>query len=362
MDTPKSSPPTQQIQLAKLPGPGELIRSSWETLKLRWKSIVGVYILFVGIILLLSMLFGGGVALSIGLGKQVFLTIIGFLIFYIGIFLIGVWMQAALALSIVGDSNTGVVQNIKLAWPKIIPLFLVTLLMGLIVLGGFMLFVIPGIIFMIWFAFGNFIVVFENKRGVDALFTSKEYMKGNFLAVLGRGLVYLLFVFGVMFLFGIVTGVLKGISDSVFMMFFSQLVTMIANGIVSLLGLVYGYKIYEAVRNQKKDVKIVVSRGAKTGFIIVLLWGVISVVLLFYFIRTLFMALPEYWGPMIQKQNQKDIQKIFDQTFPSDFPTEENMQDYFNSEEFQKQLEKLPPEVREQLDNVTLPPESSDSL
>lgn len=57
---------------------------------------------------------------------------------------------------------------------------------------GFVLFVIPGIIFLVWFSFSNFVFI-EKQVGVkEAMLKSKELVKGKFWKILGR-----LFVFGV---------------------------------------------------------------------------------------------------------------------------------------------------------------------
>ena len=67
---------------------------------------------------------------------------------------------------------------------------------GVIIALGFLLLVIPGIIFSIWFSFSGIEVVL-NKAGVgEALKKSKSLVKGRFWPVAGR-----LFVFGLFALF-----------------------------------------------------------------------------------------------------------------------------------------------------------------
>jgi hypothetical protein len=70
---------------------------------------------------------------------------------------------------------------------------LLVVLVFLVSLGGFILLIIPGIIFGTWFSFSNFIFV-DKGLGVKAsMGKSRELVKGRFWAVLGRLLVFGLF-------------------------------------------------------------------------------------------------------------------------------------------------------------------------
>ena len=64
------------------------------------------------------------------------------------------------------------------------------------VMGGFLLFFVPGIIFAIWFSFAAFILIQEDLRGVDALAKSKFYVKGRILPIFGR--FFILFVLSIL--------------------------------------------------------------------------------------------------------------------------------------------------------------------
>ncbi len=75
-------------------------------------------------------------------------------------------------------------------WPAIFA----SILSGLAVLGGFILLIIPGIIFSIWFAFVVYSVIMDGHRGVESLRYSKGLVKGRWFEVFWRlllpGLVY----------------------------------------------------------------------------------------------------------------------------------------------------------------------------
>ncbi len=54
------------------------------------------------------------------------------------------------------------------------------------ILAGFILFVVPGIIFSVWFIFSTYMFVFEGKRGGAALSASRQLVKGYWWPVFGR--------------------------------------------------------------------------------------------------------------------------------------------------------------------------------
>ncbi len=56
---------------------------------------------------------------------------------------------------------------------------LVSLLVGLAVLGGFILLIIPGIIFLVFLSVSIPALVVENRRGTDAMSRSWNLVKGH---------------------------------------------------------------------------------------------------------------------------------------------------------------------------------------
>lgn len=75
------------------------------------------------------------------------------------------------------------------AFQVILPVIGTAVLMFLAVFAGMLLCVIPGILFALWFALWNYIVVVEGTAGTAALSRSKELMKGNIGTLLVLGLI-----------------------------------------------------------------------------------------------------------------------------------------------------------------------------
>ena len=99
-------------------------------------------------------------------------------------------------------------NSTKLIWP----MFVVSIIAGLIIFGGMLLLIIPGIIFSVWYAFSVYTVIFDNKKNMAALTASKDLVTGKWWGVLWR-LFAPSFVFGVVLLLcdGIFTAIQVGI-------------------------------------------------------------------------------------------------------------------------------------------------------
>ncbi len=100
-----------------------------------------------------------------------------------------------------------------------------SLLVGLAIVGGSLLCLVPGIIFAFWFMLAPYVVVLERQAGSSAMERSKALMKGNMLTG---------------FVLGLVVGVINlGIFSGAFVIpqpHVQAVVTAIAQGIVTLLG------------------------------------------------------------------------------------------------------------------------------
>ncbi len=88
-------------------------------------------------------------------------------------------------------------EYFKKTWGLILPVFGLSLIVGLIVVGGFILLIIPGIIFGIWFTFIAQARVLDQKKGFSALGFSRSLVKGNWWGIFGRIVVGMLIVFAI---------------------------------------------------------------------------------------------------------------------------------------------------------------------
>lgn len=93
--------------------------------------------------------------------------------------------------SYLGNEAT-VGQVYRFVWPKLWRLFGVSLLVGLIQFAGFMLLIVPGVIFSVWFILTSQTIVIEDRGAIEAMGRSKALVKANFWRILGLAVVIIL--------------------------------------------------------------------------------------------------------------------------------------------------------------------------
>jgi len=107
-------------------------------------------------------------------------------IFAVGFYFV-VWLHASLITIVVNmDAEIRVKEAIKTGWKMVLPLLSVYIWSILIVGGGILFFIIPGILFVVWFSLSPFALFCENMRGRRALLRSKYLIKGYWWNVFGR--------------------------------------------------------------------------------------------------------------------------------------------------------------------------------
>lgn len=122
--------------------------------------------------------------------------VIGFIVLSLTSAVIGIWSLTTQYYSILkmGSSEKEV---FKLGYKNMWRFLLISLVVGLIVLGGAILLIIPAIIFGIWFSFATLLVLDKNMSIKEALRVSKLMVKNKFWKVLGRYFVFGLFSFAI---------------------------------------------------------------------------------------------------------------------------------------------------------------------
>ncbi|MFA6427131.1 MAG: hypothetical protein WCW16_01640 [Candidatus Magasanikbacteria bacterium] len=101
-------------------------------------------------------------------------------------FMVGIALMKAVAMRYEGQTAMPLGEALKNSMKYILPGILVAILTGLATLGGFLLLIIPGIIFGIWFAFSFQALVIDDKHGTDALKTSKHLVHARWFGVFWR--------------------------------------------------------------------------------------------------------------------------------------------------------------------------------
>lgn len=119
-----------------------------------------------------------------------------FAVFGIVSAILSLWANAAtLSTLTTKEDHFDTASAIKSGIKKLLPLAWVGGLSALLIAGGTLLLVVPGILFGIWFSFASIILVDEDVRGMAALVKSREYIRGYAWQVAGNFLVLGLLVY-----------------------------------------------------------------------------------------------------------------------------------------------------------------------
>jgi len=160
---------------------------------------------------------------------------IGVLLVLIAQFLGNTALVAAVANHYLGKP-TSVAEAYRIALPKLGTVIWAGIVSGIIIMIGFVLLVVPGVIFSMWFCMISPAIVVENQRAMDALSRSKELAGGN----LGK----IFFVLLALFLINTIVGMLPAIfgqfmispptqDSGTLPLFFNHLLQIIVNTLIA---------------------------------------------------------------------------------------------------------------------------------
>ncbi len=173
----------------KLTGIGELFSNSWQIYKSRIGTLITLYLFSaISCVVLLGIFIGTGFLLSYVLSESkipiILSIVIGIPIGFTALF----WGMAAFTFA-VAHGSLGIKDALEKGWQRVSAFIWLFTILGFIITGGFLLFLIPGLIFLVWFTFAQFILAVDDERGMNALLKSKEYVKGYWFDVFLRLLV-----------------------------------------------------------------------------------------------------------------------------------------------------------------------------
>lgn len=87
------------------------------------------------------------------------------------------WGQAATVLAVT-DETLGFPDALAAGWRRLWDFIWLYSAAGFIIIGGFMLFVVPGVLLAISFSFSQFILAEGKEKGMRSLLLSREYVRG----------------------------------------------------------------------------------------------------------------------------------------------------------------------------------------
>jgi hypothetical protein len=189
-----------------------------------------------------------------------------------------------------GSSEGGIAGAYRRATTLFFPFLWISILTGLAAWGGILLFIVPGIYIGLALFFSSYILVVENKRGLDALVQSWHYVKGHwwdlFVKMLYFGFIMLL----VFIAMAIVGAIISAVTGSTFSIPKSAITHGEQNVVVSILQqivsalfitpltIIYSYLLYQAARIMKPEpVTVEEAHSSRTKIIIFSVLGIVAI-------------------------------------------------------------------------------------
>ncbi len=220
--------PVQSLSLLDVK---DLLKRAWQIYKTRFLVFLGISILPIIFTSLMSF-YKSFSPLTI--------------IFGIITILVSIWSGASLLYAVKErEQKIGIKESFTKGWHKFIPYLWISFLVMLIVAGGSILFIIPGIIFAVWFNFATYVLISEDLKGTKALSRSKQLVKGKFKSVIWRffvvGVISFIILAGISFLFSFFGKTVEDVVSSIISLFLAPFITT------------YSFLIYEDLKKLKGE-------------------------------------------------------------------------------------------------------------
>ncbi len=289
----------------KLPGVFSLLR---ETLALYKKY----FLTFLGITILPSVTAATGFAIIFGIGwasslfvrptwntvllVELFLGSTALWMIAMGI--VHIWGHLTLLNAMTKTETPGTIfQNYRESIRMFFPYLWILFLQGIILFTGTLFFIIPGIIFGIWFSLSSFVFLTEKEQGLAALLKSKAYVKGYSWGIFRRFIALSLILFGCSFLTSMVSAM-----SITFLHTPKTIIDICTTTLFILLTPItpiYSWLLYAHVVRLKTNFLFAENPNEKTFFTSLVIIGVISIIIIPLLIRlylppNTFMQIPAF--------------------------------------------------------------------
>jgi len=299
-------PPAQTI--SSLPGATAIFGQAWTIYKQRLGTFLGVMAIPMLIMVVLLAVLAGGGLLGISLLSSKFaaggigLLILLAILFFVIVFISQAWGQTALLFAIKdSQERIGVIESYRRGWHKLFSYWWVALLVGFITMGGFLLLIVPGIIFATWFSLAVFILIAEDLKGMNALLKSKEYVKGKWGGVFWR-----------FFFIGAISLIISLVPVLIFSLlkipFGSEISRFVIGLFLTPLVMTYSFLVYSNLKALKGEIAFAPTGGKKAAFIFAGILGILLIPAILF--STVFLSLGSAREKARDARRQADIRQI----------------------------------------------------
>jgi hypothetical protein len=169
-------------------------------------------------------------------------------------------MMMAYILAMAGGEAVGANEAYRRASGKLLRAIWLAFIFFVVVFGAAGLLIIPGIIFFGWFMFAFYIMVLEDQGGMNALFYSREYVKGKWWAIVG----YMLLPAAISMA---LTWVFNAVFSALHVPYASEVVNIALSLIVTPVAAIYMYLVYAGLKAKQGPVTVKSGTGRKAKYL-----------------------------------------------------------------------------------------------
>lgn len=171
----------------------KIITKSVELYREHWRKIleyVGVFFVSILLLIVLQQLIFPPKTIVITSISDINATYIAYLIYKAVFIIVLLWLTVglikAMARCYKGKKPQGMKNELEYSAKHILSIIGVSIAVSLTISVGFLLLIIPGIIFSVWFNFALYRVALEDETPITAMKESKELVEGRWWSVLWR--------------------------------------------------------------------------------------------------------------------------------------------------------------------------------
>ena len=248
---PQPETPSTPEATATLKSPVDLFGKAWELfMKKKWHYLK---IIAIPYLLSIPLLFTGAIMSTFSGSLTMVGGILIIVLMVIILILVNVWATVALLYAIMErDKELTVKETYQKAWSKILDFIGVSILSFLIIAGGFILFIVPGIIFSVWYSLAFYVFMKEDLTGMAALRRSKELVVGRWWSVLWRLIFPSLIYIAIGLALGVVMTGFSYILGETISEFLTNVIDTIFRIVVTPVGFIYGFLLLDNLVSAKK--------------------------------------------------------------------------------------------------------------
>lgn len=279
---------------ASLPSASDLFGNGWSFLQSRLDLLLVLGIPFAITVVLDFLSENSG---SNGLSLIANITELLAFVFYLY-----AWVASVYIVVKSNDQKISVGDGFAWARKNILSLIWINFLAGAVVMGGYMLLIVPGIILSFYLYFSQYVYIKEGTRGISALLRSRDIVKGRAWPLAGRVLMLALMFFVVFLGLGLLAGLVAGLigaEGGIVDMILDVVFQFISAG-AALIVAHAGVELYNNMVVLKPASATVVAPQGRGKYIALAWLGFLSVPIMIFMIFTLFaLSMTEDMGTTI---------------------------------------------------------------